>query len=104
RPIRLDLHADSIALRREGPRERVAAENWRAAGGLLKTPDHLLAWERRLERPTVRRLHGQREDGPRLPIHRRHPERPASGGEPMRSCCRHEPRVTAPRGNRLALQ
>src|SRR5260370_23319934 len=30
RPIWLDLHADPIALRREGTRERVAAKEWRA--------------------------------------------------------------------------
>ena len=35
-PIRLDLYADSIALRREGTRERVAAKKWRAAGGRVE--------------------------------------------------------------------
>ncbi len=47
RPIRLDLHADSIALRREGTRERVAAKKRRAAGGRLKTQDHVLAGQSR---------------------------------------------------------
>ena len=47
RSIRLDLHADSIALRRDGARERVAAKKRRAAGGRLKTHDHVLAGQSR---------------------------------------------------------
>src|SRR5262249_45077996 len=47
RSIRLDLHADSIALCREGARERVAAKKWRAAGCPLKTQDHVLAGQSR---------------------------------------------------------
>src|SRR5262249_50324738 len=46
-PIRLDLHADAIALRRGGTREGVAAKKWLAAGGPLKTQDHVLAWQSR---------------------------------------------------------
>ena len=94
RPIRLDLHADSIALRREGTRERVAAKKWRAAGGPLKTQDHVLAGQSRWQRLTVRALHRQREDVRGLLIDRRHRERPKSWCSRMRSCCRREPRVT----------
>src|SRR5262245_26549916 len=104
RPVRLDLHADSIALRRGGTRERVAAKKWRAAGGPLKTQDHVLAWESGWERLTVRAVHRKREDVRGLVIDHRHRERLKSGRNRMRSCCRHEPRVTAPRGGRLALQ
>src|SRR5262249_33172410 len=42
--VRLDLYADSIALHGERARERVAAKEWRAAGGPLKTQNHVLAW------------------------------------------------------------
>src|SRR5262249_7116814 len=45
--IRLDLHADSIAFRRECARKRVAAKKGRAAGARLKTQDHVLAWQSR---------------------------------------------------------
>src|SRR5262249_32703013 len=62
RPIRLGLHADSIALRREGTRQRVAAKKWRAAGDPLKTHDHVLPWQSRLQGLTVLALQGQREN------------------------------------------
>ena len=104
RPIRLDLHADSIALRRERTRERVAAKKWRAAGGPLKTQDDVLAWQSRWQRLTVRALHRQREDVRGLLIDRRHRERPKSWCSRMRSGCRREPRVATPRRSRLALQ
>ncbi len=104
RPIRLDLHADSIALRREGARERVAAKKWRAAGGLLKTQHHVLAGQSCWQWLTVRALHRQREDVRGLVIDCRHRERPKSWCRRMRSGCRREPRVPTPRGSRLALQ
>src|SRR5206468_4891850 len=88
RPIRLDLHADSIALRREGTRERVAAKKWRAAGGPLKTQNHVLAGQSRSQRLTVIALHRQREDVRGLLIDRRHRERPKSWCNWMRSCGR----------------
>ena len=50
RPIRLDLHADSITLRRGGPRERVAAKQWRGAGCRLKPQDHVLTGQSRGQR------------------------------------------------------
>src|SRR5262249_19120911 len=62
RSIRLDLHADPIALRRERTRERVAAKEWRAAAGPSKTQDDVLAGQSRWQRLTVRALHRQRED------------------------------------------
>src|SRR5262249_29496657 len=104
RPIRLDLHADSISLRREGTGERVAAKKWRAAGSRLKTQDHVLAWKSGWERLTVRALHRQREDVRGLVINRRHRERPKSWRSRMRSGCRRQPRVTTPRDSRLTLQ
>src|SRR5215468_8802285 len=55
--IRLELHADSIALRRNGTRERVAAKKWSAAGRRLKTQDQVLTWQRRWQRLTLRVLH-----------------------------------------------
>src|SRR5215813_2169813 len=73
RPIRLDLHADPIALRRERTRERVAAKEWRAAAGPSKTQDDVLAGPSRWQRLTVRAQHRQREDIRRLLIDRRHP-------------------------------
>src|SRR5215475_11063418 len=96
-PIRLDLHANSIALRREGTRERVAAKKWRVAGVRLKTQDHVLAWQSRLQRLSVRALHCQREDVRGLLIYLRHRERPKSRGNRMRSSCRRESRVTTSR-------
>src|SRR5207302_8764935 len=95
RPIRVDLHADSIALRREGTRKRVATKEWRAACGRLKTHDHVLAVHRRWQRLTVRALHRQRENVRGLPIDRRHPERPKSWRRRMRSGFRHESRIAA---------
>ena len=96
-PVRLDLYADAIALGREGARERVAAKEWRTAGGRLKTQDHVLARQRRRQRLTVRALQRQREDVRGLVIDRRHRERPKSGRGRMRGCRRREPRVpTAP--------
>ena len=103
-PIRLDLHTDSIALRRDGTRKRVAAKEWRAAGGPLKTQNDVLAGQSRLQRLTVRALHRQGEDVRGLLIDRRHRERPKSWCNRVRSCCRREPRVPTPRGSRLALQ
>src|SRR5262245_48537170 len=88
RPIRLNLHADSIALRREGTGERVAAKKWWAAGGRLKAQDHVLAWQSGWQRLTVRALHRQREDVRGLVINRRHRERPKSWRGRMRSGCR----------------
>src|SRR5262252_2507391 len=61
RSIRLDLHADSIAFRRQRTRERVAAKKWRSTGSRLKTQDHVLAWKSRSQRLTVRALHRKRE-------------------------------------------
>src|SRR4051794_306846 len=55
-PIRLDLHADSIVLRRQSIRERVAAKKWRAVDGPLKTQDHILAGQSRSKRLVVRAL------------------------------------------------
>src|SRR6185369_13139902 len=78
RPIRLDLHADSIPLRREGTRERVTAKKWRSTGGRMKTQDHVLAWQGRLQRLTVRALHRQREDVRGFISDRRDRERPKS--------------------------
>src|SRR5262245_61251791 len=104
RPIRLDLHADSIALRRDRTRERVAAKKWRAADGRLKTQHHVLAWQSRSQRLTVRALHCQREHIRGLVIDHRHRERPKSWCNRMRSWCQHESSVPAPRGSRLALQ
>src|SRR5262249_43929529 len=57
RTIRLDLHADSIALHRERTRERVAAEKWRAAGRGLEAQNHVLAWQSRRQRLTAWALH-----------------------------------------------
>jgi hypothetical protein len=88
RAISLDLHTDSIALRREGTRERVAAKQWRDAGAPLKTQNHILAWQSRSQRLTVRALHRQRENVRGLVIDRRHRERPESWCSRMRSCCR----------------
>ena len=101
RTIRLDLHADSIALRREGARERIAAKKRRAAGGRLKTQDHVLAWQRHRQRLTVRALHRQRENVRGLVIDRRHRERPKSRRSRMRRRCRREPCVTTSDGSRL---
>src|SRR5262249_31343569 len=47
RPVRLDLHADSIALSRDGTRKRVASKEWRAASGPLKPQDYVLTSKRR---------------------------------------------------------
>jgi hypothetical protein len=104
RPVGLDLHADPIALRREGTRERVAAKQWWAAAGPPKTQDDVLAGQGRWQRLTVRMPHRQGEDVLGLRIDRRHRERPKSWCNRMRSCCRREPRVATPRGSRLALQ
>src|SRR5262249_49765652 len=102
-PIRLDLHTDSIALRRERPRERVAAKERSNAGGPLKTQDHILAWQRHWQRLTVGALHRRRKDVRGLLIDRSPRERPESRRNGMRSCCRHEPRVTTPRCGGFAL-
>jgi hypothetical protein len=104
RPIRFNLRADSIALPRERTRERVTAKKGRAAAGLLKTQNHVLARQSRLQRLTVRALHHQREDVRGLLIDPGHRERPKSWGNRMRNRCRREPRVATPRTSRLALQ
>src|SRR5215467_16178264 len=104
RSIRLDLHANPIALRGERTRERVAAKEWRAAAGPSKTQDDVLARQSRWQRLTVRALHRQREDVRGLLIDRRHRERPKSWCNRMRSRCRREPRVTTARGRHWALQ
>ena len=104
RSIRLDLHADAIALCREDTRERVAAKKWRAAGGPLKTQHYVLAWQSRTQRLTVLALHYPREDVRALLIDHRNRERPKSWCSRMRSCCGREPGVPTRRASRLALQ
>src|SRR6266700_7507773 len=103
-PIWLDLHADSIALRRGGTRERVAAKKWRAASSRLKMHDHKLARQSGWQLMTVRALHRQREDICGLVIDRCHSEPPKSWCDRMGSRRRHEPRVPTPRSSCLALQ
>src|SRR5262249_10619299 len=44
--VRLDFHADSIALSRKRTRERVAAKKRRGARGRSKTQDHVLPRQR----------------------------------------------------------
>src|SRR4029077_8679731 len=87
RPVRLDLHADSIAPCRRWPRQRVAAKKWRPIRGPLKTQDHVLAWQSGWQRLTVRVLHRQRKDVRALVIDRCHCERPKSWCNRMRSSC-----------------
>src|SRR5262249_16502205 len=55
--IRLNLHTDSIALRRRGIGKRVTAKKWGDAAGPLKTQDDVLAWQSCWQRLTVRALH-----------------------------------------------
>ncbi len=104
RPIRFDLHADAIALRRGGTRERVAAKNRRTSGGRLKTHDHVLARHRRSKRKTVGALDRERQHVCGLVVDRRHHERLKSRGSRMRSCCWRKPRVSTSRTSRLAPQ
>src|SRR5215469_2506594 len=101
RTIRLDLYTDSIALPREGTRERVAAKKWRTTLGPLKAHDHVLAGQSRWQRLAFRVLHRQRKDVLRLMIDPSHRERPKSWCHRMCGCCRREPRVPT---FRLALQ
>src|SRR5262245_6650470 len=104
RPIRLNLHADTITFCRGSIRKRVTAEKWRSAGGPLKTQDHVLAWQSPWQRFTVRALHRQREHVRGFVIYRRHRERAKSWRSRMRCCWQHEPRVPTSCSGRLALQ
>src|SRR5262249_4095945 len=78
RPIRLDLHADSIALRGYRTGKRVAPKQWRAASGPLKAQNHVLTGERRSQRLTIRALHRERENVDGFVIDCRNRERPKS--------------------------
>src|SRR5262245_43726772 len=102
-PIRLNLHADSIALRRRRVRKRVTAKKWRAARGRLKTYYHILACQSDWHRLTVYAVHCYRDDVRRFMIYRHHRERPKSGRGRMRSLWHHEPRVSTSAGS-LVLQ
>src|SRR5262244_2414067 len=55
--IRLNFHTDSIALRRERTRERVAAKKCRAIPGPLETQDDILAGQSGWQFMAVRALH-----------------------------------------------
>src|SRR4029453_12725818 len=103
-PIRLELHADSVALARDWTRKRVTAEEWLAAGRPLKTQHDVLSGQSRWQRPAIQALHGQREDVRRLLIDCRDREKPKSWRNRMRRCCRHEPRITTRRCSRVALE
>src|SRR4029077_11264691 len=102
--VRLDLHADSIALRRGGTRERVAAKQGGATWCPRKAQDHVLPRQSSRQRPAVQTLHCQREDVRALLVDRRHREPPKPWCDRMRGCCRHEPGVAASLGSCLALQ
>src|SRR5262249_13186210 len=70
RAIRLDLHADAVALRRWRTRERITAEE-RPVSGRLKTKDHILARERSVQWLPIGTLERERQDVRRLLIERR---------------------------------
>ncbi len=103
-PVRLDLHADPIGLRRVRTRERIAAKKRRTVGSRSKTQDHVLSRQGRFEWLTVWALHRQGDDVVGFLIDRRHRERPKSRRSRMRSRCRREASVSASRAGRLAPQ
>src|SRR5262252_8435684 len=92
-PLWFDLHADSIALRRDGPGEGVAAKE-RLVARRVKTHDHVLTGHRRWQRLTVRALHRQREDIRGLLLDRRHQQRTKSRCRGMRRNLGYEPGIT----------
>src|SRR5262249_30800331 len=93
--IRLNFHTDSIALRRERTRERVAAKKCRAIPGPLETQDDILAGQSGWQFMAVRALHGQRHNVGGFLRDRAHSERLKSW--PGRAGCRRrKPGVSAP--------
>src|SRR5262249_51645659 len=104
RSIRLDFHADPIAFRREGTRERVATKERRADADPSKSQDYVLTGQSRLQRLIVRMPHQEGKDVRGLLIDRYHGEWLKSWCDRMRSCCRREPCVAAARPSRLSLQ
>ena len=88
----LDLHADPIAIHRDGSGKRVAAKKRRATDA-WKAQSHVLAWQRFRQRLAVSALHRQRHNISRFLVNRRHPQRPESRRGRVRSRCRRQPRV-----------
>src|SRR5262249_985972 len=104
RSIGLDFHADPIALRREGTRERVAAKERRADADSSQSQDYVLTGQSRLQRLIARMPHQEGKDVRGLLIDRCHHKRLKSWRDRMRSRCRHESCVAASRASRLTLQ
>src|SRR5262249_21405113 len=93
RAVRVNLHADPKALRRDRTRERVAAKK-RSSGGRLQAQNHKLAGQGRRKWLAVRVPHRQRQDVRGLVIDRRYRQPSKSWRGRMCRCFGQETRVS----------